>query len=96
MAPTLADGDYVFIHTDSADADIGDIVVALVPDGAGGETTVIKRILSRGDTRFYLGSDSPTEGRDSRHFGSVEPSAFIGIVRGRLPVGRFLATRGRR
>ena len=97
MLPTLAPGDYVIVDTRSLAQVVPQaIVVAKVASAANEpkpETIVIKRILSRGDSAVYLGSDNPNEGRDSRHFGSVPTDALLGTVVFHLELGRF--TQGR-
>lgn len=87
MLPTLAPSDYVVVDTRNAQhVELEAIVVAIEP---GQKTIVIKRVLSRGDTAIYLGSDNPNEGRDSRHFGSVPTDNVIGAVVFHAKVGRF-------
>jgi nickel-type superoxide dismutase maturation protease len=88
MLPTLAPGDYVVVDTrDAQNVELEAIVVAIEP---GQKTIVIKRVRSRGDSAFYLGSDNPNEGRDSRHFGSVSADNLIGAVVFHAKVGRFV------
>lgn len=77
MEPTHRHGELVLIDPSIRDLDPGDVCVARNPETGG---TVIKRVRSRGDHTFALGSDNPTAGRDSRHFGSVGRDAIIGKV----------------
>lgn len=78
MEPTLADGDYVLVDNRVVSVpDVGTIVVAREPRA---ERVLVKRVRSRGDTTVALGSDDPTAGRDSRHFGSVPLTNVIGTV----------------
>lgn len=78
MHPTLRDGDLVLVRTRSKREPLpGDIVVAREP---GNGRILVKRVLSRGDTTVYLGSDDPNTGRDSRHFGSVPIESLLGTV----------------
>ncbi len=78
MCPLLGDGDYVLVKSSGdCSAQLNQIVVARHPQS--GEI-IIKRVLSIGSSAAYLGSDNPTEGTDSRHFGSVDFSDILGPV----------------
>jgi nickel-type superoxide dismutase maturation protease len=78
MAPQLRPGDLVLVDLRTA-ARPGSIAVSRHPVKPG--TTVIKRVLSRGEHTVWLGSDDPLVGTDSRHFGSVPDRLVYGPVR---------------
>jgi len=78
MCPTLSDEDLVLVRfTHGKAPEIGRLVVARHPEN---RNIIIKRVRSRGDSAAYLSSDNPTEGTDSRHFGSVDFANIIGTV----------------
>ncbi|MCB0189978.1 MAG: nickel-type superoxide dismutase maturation protease [Caldilineaceae bacterium] len=83
MIPTLQPGDLLFIELLSADRSLqeDDLVVALHPQREG--LKIIKRIGAIfGDGRYFLVSDNPLEGTDSRSFGAVPHSNIVGYVTG--------------
>ena len=80
MAPTLADGDRLLVSYRRAAAP-GDVVVARLADG----TVAVKRASERRMTRdgspaWWLLSDNPAEGIDSRHRGPVAESDVIAVT----------------
>ena len=84
MAPTLGDGDCVLVRYGAA-VRPGDLVAARFPDG----TIAVKRVESARETRtggngWWLLSDNPVEGIDSRHRGVFATEAVLGVVRLRL------------
>ncbi|GAA4112609.1 hypothetical protein GCM10022215_09080 [Nocardioides fonticola] len=84
MAPTLHAGDRVLVRH-GAPPRPGAIVVARFPDGA----LVVKRAVEARTTRdgrtgWWLLSDDPAVGVDSRHRGVVAADDVLGVVRGRL------------
>lgn len=84
MEPTLQAGDLLladYRRTPRA----GDLVVARFPDGA----VVVKRASERRTTRtgedgWWLLSDNPAEGVDSRHRGVISATDLLAVVRLRL------------
>lgn len=76
MHPTLEDGDLVWVQPMSELPSVDEIVVVRDPERPG--HTLIKRVRSRGDASFSVGSDDPTVGRDSRHFGSLRQPHLLG------------------
>lgn len=79
MAPTLEPDDCVFLKRTTAKLpEPGTLVVVSDPERRG--ATLIKRVRSHGDDTFSVMSDNPSEGRDSRHFGSLSPTALLGQV----------------
>jgi hypothetical protein len=88
MAPTLAEGDRLLVcyRRDSRpDVRPGVLVVARLPDG----TVAVKRATERRTTRdgepaWWLLSDNPDEGVDSRHRGPVRESDVIAVTLARI------------
>lgn len=84
MAPTLRPGDRLLVSYRRAPRE-GDVVVARLPDG----TVVVKRAVQRRTTRtgaagWWLLSDDPAVGVDSRHRGAIAASDVLAVVRARL------------
>jgi phage repressor protein C with HTH and peptisase S24 domain len=84
MTPTLAPGDRVLVRY-GVSARLRDVVVARFPDG----TLAVKRIGAAASTRtgadgWWLVSDNPDEGVDSRHRGAFADDAVLGVVRLRV------------
>ncbi|KQY54480.1 MULTISPECIES: S24 family peptidase [unclassified Nocardioides] len=84
MEPGLRDGDRVLVRYD-VPVGPGDVVVARFVDG----TLVVKRVdgarqTRSGDPGWWLLSDNPGEGIDSRHRGVVPAEAVLGVVRRRV------------
>lgn len=97
MLPTLREGDRLLVRY-SASPRPGDLVVARFADG----TLTVKRAVEErrtaaGGAGWWLLSDNPGEGVDSRHRGPVPTAAVLGVVRLRLwpspRVGRRLSRR---
>ncbi|GAA1434880.1 hypothetical protein GCM10009641_29480 [Mycobacterium cookii] len=97
MLPALRDGDRLLVRY-GAQVRPGSLVVARFPDG----TLAVKRALDRrrtasGRSGWWLVSDNPDEGVDSRHRGPVAEEAVLGVVRLRVwpspRVGRALRAR---
>ncbi len=95
MLPTLREGDLLLVRH-GARIRPGDLVVARFPDG----TLAVKRAAEERRTRtgtraWWLVSDNPTEGVDSRHRGPVAEEQVLGVVRLRVwpspRVGRRLS-----
>ncbi|MEM6961265.1 MAG: S26 family signal peptidase [Myxococcota bacterium] len=79
MLPTLRSGDLVWVDVSAAaQPELGALVVVRSPEPRG--KPLVKRVSSLGDSTFAVGSDSPVEARDSRSFGSLKLSHFIGTV----------------
>ncbi len=84
MAPGLAAGDRLLVSYRRAPR-AGDVVVARFADG----TLVVKRATERragraGVPGWWLLSDDPEVGVDSRHRGPVADGDVLGVVRARL------------
>ena len=84
MLPTLREGDLLLVRH-GVRARAGDLVVARFADG----TLAVKRAGERRRTRtggdgWWLVSDNPDEGVDSRHRGPVADDQVLGVVRLRV------------
>ncbi len=97
MLPTLREGDLLLVRH-GARVRPGDLVVARFPDG----TLAVKRAQEQRRTRsggagWWLVSDNPDEGIDSRHRGPVAEDQVLAVVRLRVwpspRMGRTLSTR---
>jgi phage repressor protein C with HTH and peptisase S24 domain len=91
MLPGLREGDRLLV-VHGARVRPGRLVVARFPDG----TVAVKRAVERRTTRdgspaWWLLSDNPAEGVDSRHRGPVREPDVLAVVRARLwPMPRGL------
>jgi signal peptidase I len=84
MEPTLRDGDRLLVSYAAAPA-AGDVVLARFPDGTVAvKRAVERRALRTGGPGWWLLSDNPVDGVDSRHRGPVADEAVLGVVRLRL------------
>ena len=97
MLPTLREGDRLLIRHGTR-VRPGDLVVARFPDG----TLAVKRAQEKrrtasGTVGWWLVSDNPDEGVDSRHRGPVAEDRVLGVVRLRVwpspRMGRALSPR---
>lgn len=84
MRPTLFDGDRLLVAHGRVPR-AGGLVVARFADG----TVVVKRAVERRTTRtgapgWWLLSDDPEVGVDSRHRGVVPDDDVLGVVVGRV------------
>lgn len=84
MLPALSDGDRLLVDHLGA-PDVGDLVVAVFPDG----TLSVKRAAERRATRtgapgWWLLSDNAAEGVDSRHRGVIADTDVRAVVRRRV------------
>jgi SOS-response transcriptional repressor LexA len=84
MTPTLADGDRLLVSY-SRVVRPGDLVVARLADG----TIAVKRATERRTTRegspaWWLLSDNPAVGVDSRHRGPIADEDVIAVTVARL------------
>ena len=84
MLPTLRPGDRLVVSYRRAVRD-GDLVVARMADG----TVSVKRAAERRTTRtgapaWWLASDNPDEGVDSRHRGPVPEEDVIAVTVARI------------
>ena len=85
MRPALRPGDRLLVDY-RREPRPGDVVVARFADG----TVAVKRAVERRATRvgepgWWLLSDDPDVGVDSRHRGVVDEQHVWGVVRFRLP-----------
>jgi type IV secretory pathway protease TraF len=84
MLPTLSPGDRLLVRY-AAPVAAGRLVLARFPDG----TLAVKRAVERRETRsgqpgWWLLSDNPDEGVDSRHRGAIADRDVVGVVLARL------------
>ncbi len=84
MVPTLHDGDRLLVRY-GAPVTAGRLVLARLADG----TLAVKRATERRETRtgdpgWWLLSDNPDEGVDSRHRGVVSADDVLAVVLVRL------------
>jgi phage repressor protein C with HTH and peptisase S24 domain len=84
MTPTLRPGDRLLVDYRRRPRP-GDLVMARFPDG----TLVVKRaeraqVTASGAQGWYLLSDNPDEGVDSRHRGPVPYDDVLAVVRRRI------------
>jgi phage repressor protein C with HTH and peptisase S24 domain len=84
MLPTLRPGDRLFVSYRRGVRE-GDLVVARLADG----TVSVKRATERRTTRtgapaWWLASDNPDEGVDSRHRGPVADADVIAVTLARI------------
>jgi phage repressor protein C with HTH and peptisase S24 domain len=94
MLPTLRPGDRLLVRY-AAPVAAGRLVLARFPDG----TLAVKRAVERrqtrtGDLGWWLLSDNPDEGVDSRHRGVIADADVVAVVVGRVwprpaPAGRL-------
>ena len=86
MRPTLAPGDRLLVRYRRPPRP-GRVVVARFADG----TIAVKRAVEQRPDGWWLLSDNPTDGVDSRHRGVVPEGDVVGVVLARLwPRPRWL------
>ncbi|MBX2813522.1 MAG: S26 family signal peptidase [Myxococcales bacterium] len=78
MNPTFHSGDWIFVRRIRGLPKVGAIVA--VRDPIDTHQILVKRVSSLGLATFAVTSDNILEGRDSRHFGSLERAHLIGQV----------------
>ena len=79
MRPTLHPDHWIWVAlTQPQLPNVDDLV--MVTDPATPSRLLVKRVRSKGQATFSVGSDNPLEGRDSRHFGSLSPEQLHGYV----------------
>lgn len=93
MLPALRPGDLLLVSYRREPVEQA-LVAARFPDG----TVVVKRAAERREAGWWLLSDNPAEGVDSRHRGPVPDADVLAVVLARLwPRPRRLGSRsGRR
>ena len=84
MRPTLAPGDRLLVRY-AADVQPGALVLARFPDGA----LVVKRATEARTTRdgrpaWWLSSDNPSVGVDSRHRGPIAAEEVLAVAQARV------------
>ncbi|WP_462417192.1 S24/S26 family peptidase [Kytococcus sp. Marseille-QA3725] len=89
MEPTVHDGDRLLV-VHGLPVRRGRLVVAQLPDGPTGPRPLgVKRVSHRqvvgSEVRWWVTSDNPRAGTDSRVFGALPPDAVVAVVVCRLP-----------
>jgi len=79
MRPTLAPGDRLLVHHQGSPRP-GRVVVARFADG----TLAVKRATNRRPGGWWVLSDNPADGVDSRHRGVVPDDDVVGVVLARV------------
>ncbi len=79
MRPTLAPGDRLLVRHGGTPR-TGRLVVVRFADG----TVAVKRATGRRADGWWVLSDNPAEGIDSRHRGVVPETDVLAVVRGRV------------
>lgn len=79
MRPTLAPGDRLLVSHGAAPR-AGRVVVARLADG----TVAVKRAVERRSGGWWVLSDNPDAGVDSRHRGAVPDEDVLAVVLGRV------------
>ncbi len=79
MRPTLAPGDRLLVHHRRLPRP-GQVVVGRFADG----TVAVKRAVEKRPGGWWLLSDNPADGVDSRRRGVVPEEDLLGVVRARL------------
>lgn len=80
MQPTLSDGHVIIVFPSKSPA-IGDVVVAYC-DGK----ELIKRVIKVQSGTYWVEGDSPERSTDSRHFGWIDKSDILGVMKISFPV----------
>ena len=84
MTPTLADGDRLLVSYGAAPA-AGDVVLARFADGTVAVKRAVEPRTSRtGDPAWWLLSDNPDAGVDSRHRGVIGTDDVVAVVVARV------------
>jgi len=92
MLPTLREGERLLVDY-GASVCPGALVVARFPDGiVTVKRTAERRTTAAGAPGWWLTSDNPDEGVDSRHRGPVAEADVLAVVRGRVWPPRMFRT----
>lgn len=84
MLPTLRDGDLLLVRY-AGEVRPGTLVLARFPDGTLAVKRAVERRTSRsGAPAWWLLSDNPDQGVDSRHRGAVADDQVPGVVVARV------------
>ncbi len=89
MRPTLRPGDRLLVSYRRA-ARVGDVVVARLPGGVlATKRAAARRTTELGAPGWWLLSDNPQLGSDSRQYGAIAEADVIAVVLRRIwPLGR--------
>jgi type IV secretory pathway protease TraF len=84
MRPTLESGDRLLVRY-AAPVAVGRLVLARLPDGVLAVKRATERRVTRsGEPGWWLLSDNPDEGIDSRHRGAIAVGDVVGVVVARV------------
>jgi len=84
MRPTLQAGDRLLVRY-AAPVPAGRLVLARLPDGVLAVKRATERRVTRsGEPGWWLLSDNPDEGVDSRHRGAIAERDVVGVVVARV------------
>jgi signal peptidase I len=84
MRPTLRPGDRLLLSY-RRDAQIGDLVVVRLPDGVvATKRATERRMTELGEPGWWLLSDNPAQGSDSRQYGAIAETDVLAVVVGRI------------
>ena len=90
MRPTLRPGDRLLLSY-RRDAEVGDLVVARLPGGVvATKRAAERRTTELGEPGWWLVSDNPQQGSDSRQYGAIAETDVLAVVVRRIwpPVRR--------
>jgi type IV secretory pathway protease TraF len=92
MRPTLRPGDRLLVSYRRA-ARAGDLVVVRLPGGVvATKRAAARRTTELGEPGWWLVSDNPDQGSDSRQYGAIAESDVLAVVVRRIwPLGRSRA-----
>jgi nickel-type superoxide dismutase maturation protease len=85
MTPTLRDREVVVVRWGAA-FEVGDVVVARRPDRP--DLLIIKRVVRREGSGWWIEGDNPERSDDSRLFGLVDEASVVARVLLRWRPGR--------
>jgi SOS-response transcriptional repressor LexA len=84
MRPTLAPGDLLLVRY-AARVRPGRLVLARLADGTlAVKRATARRLTATGQPGWWLSSDNPDQGVDSRHRGPVADADVVGVVLARV------------
>jgi type IV secretory pathway protease TraF len=84
MLPTLEAGDRLLVRY-AAPITPGRLVLARLPDGVlAVKRATERRVTGAGEPGWWLLSDNPDEGVDSRHRGAIPERDVVGVVVARV------------
>jgi len=80
MLPTLRSGDRLLLSY-RREAAVGDLVVARLPGGVvATKRAAARRTTELGEPGWWLVSDNPRQGSDSRQYGAIAETDVLAVV----------------